>query len=772
VTHKGEVGVLSGLEAARQYVRRGWAVVPIPRGEKAPVITGWPSLRLFEQDLPQHFASGENVGIILGAASGGLVDVDLDSPQAIAVANFFLPQTGLIHGRPSKPRSHCWYTCSPTPMPQRFSDPDGTCLVEIRSDGQQTIVPSSVHKSGELLVWHADEEPASVNARQLADAVAHVAAAALLANHWPVEGSRNHAANAVAGMLLRAGWGEEQTARFIEAVATAAGDDEFRQRVRDVVSTVKRLMTGRTTTGAPTLAQIVSDEVVRRVRQWLALGVSAVGAASDWPDPAPLGDELLSVPSFDVELLPTSFRPLVEDISERMQAPTDYAAAATIVALAGCVNRRAFIVPKQDDKSWRVVPNLWGAIVAPPGMMKSPILRAITLPLTQIEERFRAEFESACGDFEIEKEQAELRRQAWREQYKQAIKKAEPPPIQPDKTLPAPVQKRLVTTDATFEKLHEILAQNPAGVLVVRDELTGWLSMLGRLGREGERAFFLQAWNGDSGFTVDRIGRGSIYVPAVCVSLLGNIQPARLRSYLADAIEGGPTDDGLFQRFQILVWPDPPHKWHLVDRPANEIALQAAEQIFSVLAGLSADDPVRMHFAADAQQLFYDWWADLEKKVRGDSGLAPALVAHLAKYRSLMPTIAGLFELADRAAAGEMLSGEVSISLQHARQAAALCDFFEAHARRVYGCVISPETRSARELARHIQAGDLPSTFTTRSAYLKGWGALDTPERVRGALALLEEAGWVRRAESPLSTSGGRPSEVWLVSPKVARREK
>jgi hypothetical protein len=78
-------------------------------------------------------------------------------------------------------------------------------------------------------------------------------------------------------------------------------------------------------------------------------------------------------------------------------------------------------------------------------------------------------------------------------------------------------------TDATFEKLHEILAQNPAGVLVIRDELTGWLAELDRLGRKGERAFFLQAWNGDSGFTVDRIGRGSIYVPAVCVSLLGNI---------------------------------------------------------------------------------------------------------------------------------------------------------------------------------------------------------------------------------------------------------
>lgn len=497
---------------------------------------------------------------------------------------------------------------------------------------------------------------------------------------------------------------------------------------------------------------------------------TAIGA-DGWADPAPLGDELIPVSNFGLDLVPPSFSVLIQDISERMQAPSDYAAAATIVALAGCVNRRAVVIPKREDTSWVVIPNLWGGVVAPPGMMKSPILRAVTLPLAQIEDKWRAEHESACCDFELEKEQAELRWQAWREDYKRAVKKkGEALPVQPDKTLRPPTQQRLVLCDATFEKLHEILAQNPAGVLVIRDELTGWLSQLGRLGREGERAFFLQAWNGDSGFTVDRIGRGSIHVPAVCVSLLGNIQPGRLRSYLGDAIEGGPTDDGLFQRFQILVWPDLPSDWQLVDRLPNEAALRTMEKICDTLAGLSAGDPVRLRFTSDGQALFFDWLTDLERKIRGDSGLAPAYIAHLAKYRSLMPSLAGLFELADRADGGT-LAHEISISLERTKQAAALCDYLESHARRVYGCVVSPETRSARELARHIQAGDLPSPFTTRTTYLKGWSGIDTPERVRGALELLSEAGWVCRAESSSPPSGGRPSEAWIINPKVGRRD-
>ena len=95
------------------------------------------------------------------------------------------------------------------------------------------------------------------------------------------------------------------------------------------------------------------------------------------------------------------------------------------------------------------------------------------------------------------------------------------------------------------------------------------------------------------------------------------------------------------------------------------------------------------------------------------------------------------------------------------------CEYLEAHARRVYACIVSPETRAARDLARHIRIHNLSGVFKTREVYLKGWSGLDTPERVRGALTVLEDAGWVRRVEN--STSGGRPSEAWTVNPKVTR---
>jgi len=464
----------------------------------------------------------------------------------------------------------------------------------------------------------------------------------------------------------------------------------------------------------------------------MALVLDGPREQSDWPEPALLGDELPPVQPFDFAFLPCSFRPLVDDVSERMQIPPDYAAAIVVVALAGCVGRRASIRPKAVDQ-WRVIPNLWGANIAPPGFMKSPVLRSVVLPLTRIEELWHAEHEHEREVFETEREVEELRWQAWREESKKSIKKGGSAQTAPGNTVKAPPQKRLILADSTFEKLHEILSDNPAGVLVVRDELPGWLAQLDKQGREGERAFYLQGWNGAGSFTIDRIGRGSIRVPAVCISLFGNIQPSRLRCYLSTALAGGPNDDGLFQRFQIIVWPDPPGKWRLIDRAPNTAALAVAEKIFNSLSSLSTEEPIDACFAADAQNLFFSWWTELEGKIRGAPGLHPAMLGHLSKYRSLMPSLALLFALADRAALDAAIPAGMTVGLEHARQAAAYCEYLESHANRVYTCVVSPETAAARDLAYHIKVGDLPELFTTRDVYVKGWRSLDSAERARVA---------------------------------------
>jgi hypothetical protein len=206
----------------------------------------------------------------------------------------------------------------------------------------------------------------------------------------------------------------------------------------------------------------------------------------------------------------------------------------------------------------------------------------------------------------------------------------------------------------------------------------------------------------------------------------------------------------------------------------NSAAVAIAEKVFFALSKLSPADPVRVRFSSDAQELFFAWLAELESKVRGESGMHPALVSHLAKYRSLMPTLAMNFALADRAASDQAIGEDEIVALDHAQQAALFCGYLESHAQRVYAGLISPEARAARELSRHIQAGDVPDVFRARDLYRKGWTGLDTRDRVDSALSVLEDADWIRAIRAVqiahATGTGGRPTQTWIVNPRVHQR--
>jgi hypothetical protein len=160
--------------AAAEYVRRGWAPIPIPHRAKNPKRTGWQNLRLTEEDLPRHFnGRPQNIGVLLGEPSGWLVDVDLDHPGAVEAADKHLPATGAVFGRPGNPRSHRLYrvTGAVDTMRLHLSSDRAVTVVELRSTGCQTVFPPSMHPSGEQIAWHEDGEPSLVDPDELVMAV-------------------------------------------------------------------------------------------------------------------------------------------------------------------------------------------------------------------------------------------------------------------------------------------------------------------------------------------------------------------------------------------------------------------------------------------------------------------------------------------------------------------------------------------------------------------------------------------------------------------------
>lgn len=247
--------------AVKRYIGEGWSVIPIPRGSKAPTEKDWVN-RTFDES---HFSEDSNVGVRLGRPSGNLVDVDLDVPEAVVAAKTLLLHTERIHGRPGTGASHYWYIADVKSM--RWQDVDGKVLCEVRSTGGQTVLPPSIHPSGETLYWEHDRAPAAVDPKGLVRSALLVATAALLARHWP-KGSRHVCAKDAAGFLAARDLDPREIEEIIKAAATAAGDDEIEDRVRVARDTAKQFASGGKTTGGPNLAAAIGKEVVDQLSKW------------------------------------------------------------------------------------------------------------------------------------------------------------------------------------------------------------------------------------------------------------------------------------------------------------------------------------------------------------------------------------------------------------------------------------------------------------------------------------------------------------------------
>jgi putative DNA primase/helicase len=346
-----------------------------------------------------------------------------------------------------------------------------------------------------------------------------------------------------------------------------------------------------------------------------------------------------------------------------------------------------------------------------------------------------------------------------------------------------PIERRYMTQDATVEKLGEMLRDNPRGLLVFRDELAGWLRTLDKPGREGDREFYLESWNGTGGYTFDRIGRGTVHIPAVTVSLIGGIQPGKLKAYIDEATGAGGGADGLLQRVQILVWPDSPGEWKPVDRWPAQAAKDLAYRVFKTLDQIKSPDRESIHtlrFAPDAQALFDAWRHELEGRLRSEElSATPTFESHLAKFRSLMPSLALLFHLTDVAETFGGFGGGVErhpqeifvedispVSLQAAQRAAAWCDFLELHSRKVYASELSPGVVATEALAKKIVSGELKDGVTVREIYHHDWTGLSSNKQVVDALDVLATAGWARVERVD---TRGRPSEVVRLHPDLRK---
>jgi len=491
-------------------------------------------------------------------------------------------------------------------------------------------------------------------------------------------------------------------------------------------------------------------------------------------EPLPLPPELPPVEPFDMMLVPASLRSWLADIAERMQCPPDFPGVAAMVAIGSLIGSKIAIRPKQKD-NWSELANLWGFLCGNSGLMKTPAISEALIFIYLLVGNARKQHEKDLIDHGRKTVLQKMKSESIQKKARKAVEDGDDEGAirlldNAGDEVKAPTERRFVVNDSTVEKLGELLNENPNGLLVYRDELTGWLRTLEKDNHENDRSFYLEAHNGKVPYTYDRIGRGTLPIANTCISILGGIQPGPLTDYVRQAFSGGAGADGMIQRFQMAVWPDVNPYCKIIDRSPDTIAKNNACSVFEHLAdldpetiGASRDDGrPYLRFTAPAQEIFNGWLEQLERRLR--SGIDhEAFVGHLSKYRKLVPALSLIDHLANH---GRGNIGPESVSV-----AIAWAKYLESHAKRIYFAATNPAIGAAKKLMIHILDGDLPNPFTARDVYkTKGWAGLTTKEQVEESIDTLEHYGWVSVIERPKTKVGGRSTFDVFKNP-LAKKE-
>ncbi|MFO0389468.1 MAG: DUF3987 domain-containing protein [Alphaproteobacteria bacterium] len=786
------------------YHSLGWCPMPLKARDKIPM-GSWKAYQRKRPALEQCLVwngGDSNVGIVTGDISGIFV-LDIDGRQGAETLGKLEAEHGALPQTVTACTGNGWHWYFRLPEGYEIRNLSGQSAegaelpgVDVRGNGGYVVAPPSIHPNGRSYYWMQSpmemaiaEAPAwllKLVAQPTATPVLDFNDAADNPNHAYLDaalrgelaalaqasnGTRNAQLNKAAfalGQLISQGISEQDVRGKLEAVALAIGLDR---------GEITRTINSGIAAGTATPRTDKTDTTP--VSSVLSVDNQPV-SAGEWPEPKPVVEEWLPVAALDPAIIPEPLRAWVVDISDRMQCPIDYVAASSIVALGSLIGARCSIHPKRQDGNWFIVPNLWGAIIGKPSTLKSPALAEVLRPIRRLEMDSRDEHSKAMQDHKMKAHMAKAQEEKIMRdladiaqgKYK-GTKSAEELQAQCNaiEFPKEPQWKRYHTNDATVEKLSELLSANPQGMLVFRDELIGLLKSWEKEGHAGDRAFFLEAWNGFGSHITDRIGRGTIYTENVCLSLLGSTQPSRLAQYLRQGLRD-IGNDGLIQRFQLMVMPDDVKEWQLVDRTGNMFAKERADLIFATLSVMdyvqhgarTSDDKKPPYFRFDdaAQELFYEWLIRLETvKLRGnEEGL---LLEHLTKYRKLMPALALIFHLvsvADGTASG-------AVSAEATRLAIAWCDYLETHARRIYHMATDVTQQAAKALSRRIRKKEIEDSFTIRSLYRKGWQGLDDQELAEAACDELVRLGWLKEMHQPASPAGGRSKTSYRINPKL-----
>lgn len=436
-------------------------------------------------------------------------------------------------------------------------------------------------------------------------------------------------------------------------------------------------------------------------------------------------------PSLPIGLLPKPIEDFSFILADIMGADASGLAMAALACCGAMIDDRICLKVKKHER-WTESARIWVALVGGPSVLKSPVMRAAAGHIGKLDNQIVYQHAQDMQRYFADKADG--------------AKSAPPAP-----------PERLRINDTTVEAAQEILKNTSRGILCVQDELAGWFASMERngKGKGGDNSFWLQAFNGGH-FSVDRVGRGAVAIENLSVSLVGGIQPDKIRGLMAES-----ADDGMMQRFFPIVLSDSGYDKD-VETPDVHDRYEALLDRLRALkppSGFLGDFPLRFD---DEAQAFRSELA--RRHVDMVTALAPAnskLASHVGKYNGLFARLCVIWhcvEHADAETVPEMVSAATA-----RRVSDFMHGFLFRHLKAFYMGVLgmSDDMETVRDLGGYILAhGKENVTMRDLSRATRRLRKLDRFEGAR-IFEQMEAYGWLEQGHKR------NDAPNWVVNPKV-----
>jgi hypothetical protein len=484
-----------------------------------------------------------------------------------------------------------------------------------------------------------------------------------------------------------------------------------------------------------------------------------------WPEPDMrlIEDDRVAAPPLEDDALPVGWGEWIAAEAAARGCPRDYLASVLIGTVSALLGNARHV---GATATFTQPPHLWFALIGAPSTGKTPALRPIVEVSRVIEREAEPEWRTVIAEHTVLAQGARAIEEHWRDVMRKATKDGKPLPDRPPgaDAPAAPPRPRVLAMDATTEELQRMLSEQPRGLLYLRDELAGWLGNHDRYGgRGGDRAFFLECWDGGS-YVADRVKhRGDpVRISRASLAILGGMQPDRLREALAGA------DDGLAARFGYI-WPEPAPILSLTSEPDSQVQNRRDRLVIAArrLNALQMDsDPLGepapriLRLDYDALRLFDELRREAMERARSSRGLS---AGWHGKTPGRALRLALVYEYLTWAGGGGC--EPLAVSADAMARAAGYIDYLAAMLDRVTaGLAISRAEADAAVIFRRILT-NRPVRLNERELYQQpGWSWLRQRDRRTDALRMLVGAAVIREAAR---AGRGRPPGDWDVSPRL-----